>query len=486
MNVFNSAIMKGDKIKFTFDPAFQLEILRYILQAKEGGLMLKRVKPSYLVLIEHSLIAEGISRYFKKQKKVPSKNVLREEVKELLESKSYVDLVTKDDIPNIYKIINNLYSEPLQDPDYIQDKIYKFSTYIEMKNLNDSFDLNNFEQYEEYSKKVERILQKSKPKQEDEPIFLIKDLVERQFKRQADPAIIPSPYRQLNELTNAGGYPKASVIVLLDKPKAKKTFFLVNIAKGYLRMKKNVLYIDTENGKDQIMDRLIQSSINKTKKEIYTGDYDKLEAQHIRKLARFGVEMIIQRVPAMVTNCNHIRELILKLNAQGYRIDVLMLDYAAKLASIAGDKDDFERISNVYIDIQNLAEELNLDCVWTANHITREGAKHRETRYEENDISGAISIVRNAQCILGLNATAQEEADDIQRLELVVQRDGKPSGRALFKVDVEKQRAVEFTKEQRKKYDEVYGDKLEQTLKGKKKNPDANSEKADKLKNGDI
>lgn len=475
------------KVKFEFSTDFQLEILRFLIQGKEMGLMIKRIKPSYLVLIEHALIAEALFKYYKKTLHVPSQNVLKEVVKELLESKEYVDLVTKDDIPNIFKIIRNLYEEPLKDSDFIQDKIYKFSTYIEMKNLNDSFDLNNFDQYEEYAKKVDQILKKSKPKQEDEPIYLIRDITERQFKRQAEPDVIPSPFRQLNQLTNANGFPSGSVIVLLDKPKAKKTFFLINTARGYLRMKKSVLYIDTENGKIQIMDRMIQSSINKTKKELYSGDYDKLEAKHMRKLSRFGVEFIVDRVPAMITDCNYIRNMIIKLRNQGIDIRVVMIDYAAKLASINRDKEDFDRISNIYVDIQNLADEMQLDCIWTANHITREGAKHRETRYEENDISGAISIVRNAQCILGLNATLQEEKDNIQRLEIVVNRDGVPFGRALFKVDVDRQRAVEFTKDQRKNYDQIYGSKLDEKLKGKTKkvNPDADPEKRNKL-SGDI
>jgi len=477
--------MKKSNIKFDFATDFQLEILRYILQDKDGGLILNRLKPSYLVLIEHSLIAEAINKYFKAHNKIPSRNILKEVVKELLESKNYVNLVTKDDVPNIDKIINNLYSEPLRDHDYIQEKVYQFSTYVEMKNLNDSFDLTNFDQYEEYSRKIENILKRSKPKQDDEPLYLIKDLVERQFKRQSDPDVIPSPYRQLNELTNAGGYSRGSIIVLLDKPKARKTFFLVNVSRGYLRMKKSVLYIDTENGKNQIMDRVIQSSINKTKKEIYSGEFDKLESQHIRKLSRFGVEMIIDRVPAMVTDCNYIRDLIIKLRNQGINISVLIVDYAAKLASISRDKDDFERISNVYVDLQNLADDQGLDCVWTANHVTRDGSKHRETRYEETDIAKCVDIIRHAQCIFGLNATPQEERDNIQRLEIVVQRDGKPRGRALFHIDVDTQRATEFTKDQRKRYDEVYGNLLDNKLKVKKDNPDADSNKASKL-HGDI
>lgn len=474
------------KYKFSFDPSFQLEILRFIIQDKEGGLALKRIKSSYLTLIEHSIIAEGISRFFKKSGKIPSKNVLKEVLKELLESKDYVDLVTKEDVPAINALIDNLYDVSLKDRDFIQEKIYRFTTYVEMRNLNDSFDLNDFGQYDEYYRKIDKILQRAKPKKEDEPLFLIRDVVDRQFKRQADPAIIPSPYRQMNKLTNAGGFPAHSVGVLLDKPKARKTFMLVNLALGYLRMKKSVLYIDTENGKDQIMDRVIQASIGKTKKEVYSGEFDQLEAKHIRKLQRFGVEMVIERVPAMVTDCNYITHLIHKLQSQGIDIRVVMIDYAAKLASIQRDKEDFDRISNVFVDIQNMAEQENLDMVWTANHITRDGKKHRATKYDENDIAKCVDIIRHVQVIYGLNATEQEDAEGIQRLELVVQRDGLPSGRCLFKVDVEKQKAKEFTIEERKNYDKLYGEKLDQAIsKSSSKNPDADPEKYNK-RSGDI
>lgn len=465
-----------DKTKFEFSIEFQLEILRFLIRSKEAGLVINRIKPSYLVLIEHAIIAEGIFKYYKKNKRVPSENILKEVIKELLESKDYIDLVTKDDIPNIFKIVHNLYNEPLKDADFIREKIYQFSTYVQMKNLNDSFDLNNFDQYEEYAKKIDNILKKSKPKQDDEPIYLIRDTTERQFKRQAEPDVIPSPFRQLNQLTNAGGYPAHSVNVILDKPKARKTFFMINLARGYLAMRKSVLYVDLENGKAQIMDRMVQSSINRTKKEIYSGEYDKLESKHVRKLSRLGVEMVVQRMPAMVATCNDIRDLILKLRSQGIDIRILFVDYAAKLASIVGDKEDFDRISNVYIDLSNLAEDLNLDIIWTANHITREGKKHRTTCYDENDISGAISIVRNAQCIIGLNATEQEDRDGIQRVEIVVQRDGLSHGRALFKIDVERQRLREFTKEERVKYDQIYADKVDRAIKNKSK----------EIKTGDI
>lgn len=473
------------KEKFQFDLDFQFEILKFLIKDKDGGLSINKIKPSYLTLIEHSLIAEGLTKFYKKNRRIPSKAILKQVIKELLESKNYVDLVTKEDIPNIQKIVDRLYSEPLCDSDVIKDKLYKFAAYVEMKNLNESLDLDDFNQYEEYHTRVAKILQEAKPKKEEEPLFMVRDTVERQFHRQSDPECIPSPFKQLNDLTNGGGYPKGSVIVLLDKAKARKTFTLINIARGYLRMKKNILYIDTENGKGQIMGRMVQSTLNKTKLEMQSGEYDDLEKKHMRKYKRLGVEFIVERAIALNDNCNFIKNKLQELRNRGIKIDVLFLDYAGKLASISKAKDDFERISDVYIDIQNLALDEDLDCVWTAHHVTREAAKHKETKYEESDISGSIAIVRNAQCIIGLNATQEEEDNNVQRMELVVQRDGKPSGRALFNINVENQRMDEFTKEQRQTYDEEYGDKLDRAFKKKNKNPNADSEKRNKT-TGDI
>lgn len=66
-----------DKTKFEFSIEFQLEILRFLVRSKEAGLVINRIKPSYLVLIEHALIAEGIFKYYKKNKKYPQRIFLK-------------------------------------------------------------------------------------------------------------------------------------------------------------------------------------------------------------------------------------------------------------------------------------------------------------------------------------------------------------------------------------------------------------------------
>ena len=474
--------------KFLFTLEFQLEVLRYLIQSKEAPLALNKVKPGYFALIEHALLAEAINKFYKKYKKIPSKALLIETVKNLLESKSYVDLVTKDDIPNINKIITELYSSPLQDEAAIVDNIYRFAAYVEMKSLAEEMDFSDFNAYENYQTQITRIIRDSKPTKEEEPLMMVRDTVRRQLLRQTNPDVYPTPYWQLNNLSNGNGYIGGSIFVFLDRPKAKKTFSLINVARGYLTMKKNVLYIDTENGKNQIMDRIVQSTLNKTRKELLSGDFDKVEQRHMRKYKKLGVEFIVERVLALVEDTNKIRSIIQKVEAErGIKIHVLVVDYAAKLASTLKQKDDVERINQVYIDLDNLGVEAGLEAIWTAQHITRDGAKHKATVYEDNDIAGGISIIRNAQCIIGLNSTEEEEEHNVQRWEIVVQRDGKPHGRCLFNVDPDRQRMKEFTREARSKYDETQGLVVDRLIKKKSssKNSHADPEKANH-KGGDI
>nr|DAS89652.1 MAG TPA: DnaB-like replicative helicase [Caudoviricetes sp.] len=474
--------------KFTFSIKFQLEVLRFLIQGKEALLYVQKIKPGYFTLIEHSIVVEALVKFVKKYQRIPSEVLMVEQVKTLLEGRDYVDLVTKDDIPNIHKLISELYNKPLKDVDIVLENIHKFIAYIELKALNESMDFSDYNSYETYQAKLTKILQSSKPQKKDEPLLMVSGTAMRQLMRKVDPDVVPTPFWQLNRLGNGDGYPKNSLFVLIDRPKRRKTFALINVARGYLAMKKNVLYIDTENGKNQLMDRMIQSTLNKTKREMLTGDYDKMEQRHMRKYKRLGVEFIVERVPATIADCNTIMNLVRKLETEkGIKVHVIMIDYAAKLASIARDRDDVERINNVYIDIDNMGDELGLDAVWTAQHVTREGAKHQETKYEDNDIASAISIIRNAKCVMGLNSTQDEEEHNIMRMEVVVQRDGVPSGRVMFNMDPERQRMKEFSKEARAKYDESIGKQVDDLLKKKKRvsNPNADPEKRSKT-SGDI
>ena len=124
------------------------------------------------------------------------------------------------------------------------------------------------------------------------------------------------------------------------------------------------------------------------------------------------------------------------------------------MGSLNGSTDDHKRISDVFLEMGNLALKWGIEHLWTPHHINQEAYKRYNSKYREDDFAKCKEIGRHVHAVFGLNRTQDEEDNDIIRMELVMQRDGIPSGRALFRVDQPTQRMVEFTPMQRRTYDE--------------------------------
>ena len=449
--------MAKSDTKFEFGTDFQWDLLRFTVQDKNGHKAINKFTDGYFTLLEHSIIANCLKRYHKKEKRVPGPTILKEEIRYLLNSREFARVVTRDDETEVLRLINKLYSEPVRDGDEILKKATQFKSYVELKYIVENIDLKNFNEYESLSRKIQKAITDEDTIKDRAGIALIDGIKERQFKRQDNSPIIPTPFRQINNLTNAGGFSIGSIIVLLDRPKKFKTGMLVNVCRSYLRMKKTVLYIDTENGEEELAIRMEQSIAKKTKKEILSGEYDEKVQKTLRKYKRLGAEVVVKRVAALTDSCNDIQNLIDEEYREfGRQFDVLIVDYAAKLAAVSRRDDDFGRISDVYVDLANLADRNQIEHVWTAHHVTRNAEKRMESKYEGTDIAKCIDIVRHVQAIYGLNRSPEEEKAGYQRLEVVEQRDGKPNGKAVFVVNHDTQRADELSRSDRKEYDSIF------------------------------
>lgn len=450
--------MIENRNKFRYTTEYQWDLLRFIVRDKRGEKALKKIEDDYFTLIEHQVIAHALKNYYKKQKRIPGETVLREQIMTLLNTKQFINLVTKNEQHEITSLLKPLYSGDLTDGDEVYEMCKQFSTYIKVKNVIEEVDINDFDSFKSVSRQFQVAISDEDETEDLSSSFLLKDIKNRQLRRQQTSTIFPTPFKQINDITNGGGYEKGSVIVILDKQKKGKTMMLANVARGYLRMQKKVLVIDFENGKDNYMTRFEQSIMDADKKTILSGDLDDKIQARFRKYKRLGGEVVILRLPALVTTCNDLQYEIDKLyNEFGFKADIIVLDYAAKMGSISRKENDTSRISDVYIEIQNLALKNDIEHVWTANHVTREGARARmKSRYQGEDIALCIDIVRHAQAIFGLNRSPEEEQADFLRMELVEQRDGIQEGRAVFKVSMGTQRANELKSAERKDFDDIF------------------------------
>ena len=444
--------------KFKFTTEYQWDLLRYSVQDKNGENAVKKYEDDYFTLIEHQVIANSIINFYKKHKRIPGETILRENILTLLTSKQYINLVTKDEQKAIVGLIKPLYNTPVKDGDIIYETCKDFRKYILMRNLVNNLDINDYNRYDQFSKQISVALSDEDKLEGYEKAFLLENIKERQFRRQDNKTIFPTPFKQVNLLTNAGGYEKGSILVILDKQKRGKTTMLANAARGYLKMKKKVLIIDLENGGDNIFSRLEQSIMNIDKKTLLSGEMDGEIQKRFRKYKRLGGEIAVLRLPALITSCNDIQGHIDNLYRDfGFQPDVLIVDYAAKMASNSRRDDERIRISDVYLELGNLALKNDIEHIWTANHVTREAAKLRmKTKYVGEDIANCVDIVRHAQAIFGLNRSEPEEEAGFFRMEIVEQRDGQPDGRAVFSMNMATQRATELSSTERVTYDEEF------------------------------
>lgn len=455
----------GGNIKFKFTTEFQFELLRYTALDKNGYKALELYNDSYFTLTEHAVLAFTLRHYYKTKKKVPSYVVFQEELLNVFNRREFVNNLTDDDRKEILGLAKKMYAGVIRDGDEILINAEKFAQFVDLKNTVEDVDLLDYEQYESFSRKVQKAISPKLKKLNEKGNFLVADLKYRQFKRQDHSPIVPTPFKQLNRLTNAGGYTKGSILVILDKAKHFKTGMLINLARLYLsKGKKKVLVIDLDNGEDEWMQRLEQSISRKTKRQILSGDFDEAIQKSLRRnVKRFKAELVIKRMPALVTTANDIDSYIQYLYTEfGIRIDILIIDYISKMGCISGKDSLHERIGEAFIDIGNLAMKHSIEHIWTANHVKSEPARMRfKTRYDGTDVAGALDITRHVQAIFGLNRTDEENESNLMRMEIVDQRDGVPTGRAVFKVDIERQYLNELNSVELDKYYQQYKGVLE-------------------------
>ena len=432
--------------KFTYSLAFQREVVIFIINNSEGYKGLEYVRNSYFGLIEHSILVYSIEVFYKKNSRVPSLAFLKNQLLISFRERDFVDALTQVDRDGVVTLAEELYAVPSKDGDLVLEEIARFASYIELKDTLEKADLEDYNSYESFSSKVSTAIKIADTTEENEGIYLIKDIKERQMNRQATDLVIPSPFYQLNRLTSAGGYIPGSIMVLLDRPKRLKTTFLVNLARKYMAQKKKVLFIDLENGEDDIASRIEQSIGRVNKKEIIKGSEDKKVQKTLRRYNRIGGEVYIRRLPGF-SNADAIQRVIDEVyRDEGFKFDILLVDYLALMGSISHKQDDFGRISDAYVDIANLVKKNKIQHCWTANHIQRSALKRQGSRYVGEDIAKCIDIVRHSQAIFGLNRSETEFQNGICRLEIVEQREGVPRGRAYFTVDPVTQRVDELTK----------------------------------------
>lgn len=440
--------------KFEFDIDFQENLLQYTVTDKNGYRALSLFEDHYFTLIEHQVVATAIHDYYKRKKKIPqSKTILREHLRKIVNSKDYINSLAANDKELINKITVKIYRAPVKDGDAIFEEALRFAKYIKLRDTLETVNLKSFDKYDEYANDIRKAINVGVEFKEERGTFLIEGVRDRQYRRKTNDEVLPTCIHQLNKFTNANGFPKTSVVVILSPEKEFKTGLLINIARKNLRLRKKILYCDFENGQDNLATRLEQSIMNKSKMDILGGTYDEAVQKQFRKYKRLGSEIDIKRFASYVTTCSHLQTYIDSQYSEfGLRYDEIIIDGPHLMGSIANVQEEEARIASVFVEIKNLTEKNKFDICWTPAHTKRDAKKRFKTKFTSEDIAKCIDLARTVDAIFGWNRSELDIQLGIARLEIVEQRDGVSEGAALFKVNYKHQRADELTKNEVESY----------------------------------
>jgi len=470
---------KKIKEKFQFGLDFQEGILHFVIANKQIGYkVLELIEDSYFTTIPCQIIAYVLKRFYKKRRRIPGRSATNEQFRDLYSGKlglsaDLLNSLDREERQNIDNLLTKFYTQPLLDGDEIMEKVVEFCRYINLKDAIEGNNLLDFASYDKFSKKIQKAITIGNNLDGDDGVFLINGYQERAWHRD-EAEKPPTPFKQMNLHLNGGGLNPGSLIVILAEAKRFKTGILINIAKGYLKMKKKVLYLDYENGQKALATRGEQSIIHTTQSDLINGTVEPKLAKMIRKYRRLGAELVIKRMPAYTTTSNDLQAYVDKIYLKyGLKFDVVICDYADLQGASSGENEkEDKRISDAYIDLKNFAEHNKYEAIYTASHVKREAAKRRGTKYEQNDVAKAIDKVRHADAIWGLQESEEEIENGVMRIEIIDQRDGERDGKVLLWVDIAKQTVREFNKDERKEYYEQMG----MTSEGKKRKAEKQSD----------
>jgi len=444
-----------NKQKFSFGTEFQEAILHYIIYDKNGFKALDLCEDYYFTLIAHHVIAHALKIFYKKKKRIPSKPVLKEVLRDSYNTKKLGEMVLEEDKQEVDRIIERLYNNPLRDADEILENVVKFARYVNVKSDLEDMDPLDYNNYNTFASKIQTSINIGNNFDEDDGTFLVKDFGIRRYNREED-GKFPTPYWQINNWLTGGGLSPASLVVIASEAKRFKTGFFINLARGYMRMKKKVVIFDFENGEKAFTTRAEQSMMRATQPDLLSGVLDDRLAKVLRKYKRLGAEIVIKRFPAYKTTSNDLQAWMDMIYLKyGIKFDQAIVDYADLMGATSGRTDDDKRISDVYVDLKNLAADPrnNLETIWTASHVTREGAeKRRKTKYVANDLSKAIDKIRHCDLAIGLQETDEEVEAGVMRAEVMDGRETIRNAHALFWIDIALQNLREFTKAELNEY----------------------------------
>lgn len=277
---------------------------------------------------------------------------------------------------------------------YIQRELIRYSSELQCKSFDDTFDLSDLVEYAESGLfNITNFTQSREPVALSKCIDILLIEVEKIKNKEKSLTGIPSGYTCIDRIT--GGWQEGDLVIIAARPSMGKTAFALNLAKNTASLNYPVGLFSLEMSNNQLTSRLLSGESGYTNVEIRNADVnmDKL-VDYSNNIA--GLKLFIDDTPglSLFELRSKVKKLILK---QGIRM--IIIDYLQLMTTDAQSRE--QEISKISRGLKLIAKEFKIPVI-ALSQLNREVEATKDKRPKLSNLreSGAIEQDADIVCFL--------------------------------------------------------------------------------------
>lgn len=391
---------------------FQVKVFTLLLMDKVYVEQIQDViKEEYFETEAMKWLLRTIMAYFTEYKTIPTPDVLVIKIKEI---KS--DGLSESVRTLVKEAWSHRESTDLQ---YVRDSSLEFCVNQNLgKAILECVDDLSGKRYDSIKVRIDKAL-KSGSDRNIGHLYKQKTMIDQRMSDSAR-ACVPTPWDVINDVTD-GGSAGGDLFVLMAPPGIGKTWGLVNVGVHAIKKGLTVVHYSMELNENYVgrrYDANISGIAGQNLK------YHKEDVE--RAVNAIDGNLIIKYYPPQAATVNTLRAHIDKCILQGYKPDIIIVDYADLLRAASSQMKQEIRhaLGNIYEDLRALAGEYNIP-VWTATQANRSSLESDIIGAEK--IAEAFSKMMIADFVVSLSRKVEDKLAGTGRWHVIKNRFG-PDG----------------------------------------------------------
>lgn len=459
--------------KYKWDMRYQQEILGMLLCDKVFLIQsMQLIKPNYFVDKAHEAICEILFSYFDKYSQLPAKFVINNEIRERFPDDAKRVMIYTGEV----EALMTSYIPGLESRDHCLDKITEFAREQALRSaVSVTLDLLEKNEGGKWGR-IEDLFKKALLVDRNFDIGLdyfqtLEERYDRMEKQAADKEVfvtgfdsIDSPEKGLS----AGGICRGEIAAFMGMPGTGKSILLVKTAAQNVARGKKVLYLSLEMDQDKIARRFDAMmglynirTLTEQKTEVIAALRDYVKGEEDKR------RLIIKQFPAGTVDVSTIRAYLAQLALQGWKPDMMCVDYVGEFKDDPNVK-TYESRQRIVRDLRGMATEENM-AIFTAMQPNRGGREAQDNAgvIDDSQLGDSFGQARPLDALWSINQNSQEKQIGVGRIFVVKHRDGRSRYTLFFQQNKD-------TLDVREISPETYGNKLSQFSKKKTEDTEDN------------